>query len=546
MPTHDRHPDWWRDAVVYQVYPRSWQDGSGDGIGDLIGITQRLDHLLNLGVDVLWISPFYPSPMKDFGYDVCDYRGIDPLFGTMDDFDALLTAVHARGLKLVMDFVPNHSSTEHPWFIESARSRKSSKRDWYVWRDAAADGGPPNNWRSSSGGSAWQWHEPSQQYYLHQFLPEQADLNWRNPELRAAMLDAMRFWFDKGVDGFRLDVVYHCIVDEHFRDDPENPDFDPATQPSFEAVIPTWSTNQPDVMPLVIEPMRRLAERCGNRLLIGEIYLPPEKLVRYYGDSAGSGVQLPFNFQLVFADWRAESLAALIRRYESLIPAGEWPNWVLGNHDQSRIASRVGPERALLAAMLLLTLRGTPTLYQGDELAMQDVEIPPDRIRDPWELNMPGLGEGRDPVRTPMRWDTSAHAGFCPDDVEPWLPIGDRVDTFNVQTQQADPTSPLNLHRRLLAARRSNKALSLGGCRHVEAHGDVLTFVREHAGRRVMVAINLGATSAACPVQRLGAAQTVRVLVGTRSQRDGESIETAAQSAGRVRLAPFEGVVLCR
>ena len=537
-PSPHREPGWWKDAVVYQVYPRSWQDASGDGVGDLAGIASRLDHLVALGVDVLWVSPFYPSPMADFGYDVADYRGIDPLFGTMDDFDALLAAAHERGLKLLLDFVPNHSSSKHPWFEESASSRDDPKRDWYLWRDAAPDGGPPNNWQSSSGGGpAWEWHEPTGQYYMHQFLAAQPDLNWRNPDVRDAVLDAMRFWFDKGVDGFRLDVVYHCVVDAEFRDDPENPDFDPATQPPFDAVRQVHSTDQhPEIMELVIEPMRRLADECGQRLLIGEIYLPPEKLVRYYGESPATGVQLPFNFGLIFAEWRAEPLAALITRYESLIPDGEWPNWVLGNHDQGRIASRVGPERARLAAMLLLTLRGTPTIYQGDELGMTDVPIPPDRVRDPWELNMPGLGEGRDPVRTPMRWNGSVHAGFCPDDVEPWLPIGPDVDTVNVAAETEDPGSMLALHRALLTLRRARPSLALGDCERVEAHGEALVFERTLDGERTFVALNLG--DGPCTVELPGGASG-RVLLSART-----GVGSDGKADARIELAPFEGLVI--
>ena len=496
--TEARQAGWWREAVIYQIYPRSYADADGDGVGDLRGIEGRLDHLADLGVDAVWISPFYPSPMADFGYDVSDYTGVDPLFGTMEDFDALLAAVHERGLKLILDFVPNHSSDAHPWFREAQASRGSPKRDWYIWRDPAADGGPPNNWVSSSGGSAWAWHEGTGQYYLHKFLPEQPDLNWRNPAVRDAMLGAMRFWFARGVDGFRLDVVYHCIKDAAFRDDPVNPDYDPETDPPFDAVSPEFSTDQPEVMPLVVEPMRRLADEMGHRLLVGETYLPHEKLVRYYGTNTegtgGTGVQLPFNFALVFADWRAPALADLIRSYEATLPRGGWPNWVLGNHDQSRIATRIGPERARLAAVLLLAgLRGTPTLYYGDEIGMEDVEIPQDRIRDPWEINMPGLGEGRDPCRTPMRWTDARGAGFCAPDVEPWLPIGDVAPGGAVAGQAGDAGSMLSLHRDLLALRRRHNALSRGHYETVEARGDVLRIVRVAEGDRVLVAINFGA-----------------------------------------------------
>ena len=496
-PKGGRGPDWWREAVVYQIYPRSFMDSNGDGVGDLAGIIERLDHLVELGIDAVWISPFYPSPMKDFGYDVSDYTDIDPLFGTMADFDRLLAEVHARGLKLILDFVPNHSSTEHPWFKESASSSDNPKRDWYIWRDPAPDGGPPNNWQSSSGGSAWQWHEPTGQYYLHKFLPEQADLNWRNPAVREAMLDAMRFWFAKGVDGFRLDVVYHCIKDAQFRDDPVNPDHDPERDPPFAAVDPLHSTDQPEVLELVINPMRALANEMGDRLLIGEIYLPHEKLVRYYGEE-GSGVHLPFNFALIGAEWSASNVARMVNEYEGHLPPDGWPNWVLGNHDQSRIATRVGGAQARVAAMLLLTLRGTPTIYYGDEIGMTDVDIPPDRVRDPWEINMPGLGEGRDPCRTPLRWTGEPGAGFCPPKAEPWLPIGPEAP--NVAEQEGSESSMLALHRRLLALRRAHPSLSRGRYERVRHEGDVLVIERtDEAGKRAVIALNLGAGDALAP-----------------------------------------------
>ncbi len=492
MTERTRTQGWWREAVIYQVYPRSYRDTDGDGVGDLPGIASRLDHLAELGVDAVWISPIYPSPMADFGYDVADYTGIDPLFGTMADFDALLAAAHGRGLKVILDFVPNHSSEAHPWFVESRSSHDNRRRDWYIWRDAAPEGGPPTNWQSASGGPAWEWDGGTGQYYLHTFLPEQPDLNWRNPEVRAAMLDAMRFWFKKGVDGFRLDVVYHCVKDAEFREDPVNPDHEPAIDPPFGAVIRTHSSDQPEVMPLVVEPMRALADEMGGRLLIGEIYLPPARLMRYYGTD-GSGVQLPFNFALVFADWNAGALRDLILGYERLLPEGGWPNWVLGNHDQSRIATRIGPGGARLAAVLLLAgLRGTPTIYYGDEIGMEDVPIPPDRVRDPWERNMPGLGEGRDPCRTPMRWTDGRGAGFCAPDVKPWLPIGTVGPDGTVAAQADAPGSMLTLHQALLRLRRTHPALHRGDYEAIDVQGDVLLVVRRAKGERIAVALNFG------------------------------------------------------
>ena len=531
MTTDEREDGWWRSAVIYQIYPRSYRDRDGDGVGDLRGIEERLDHLVALGVDAVWISPFYPSPMADFGYDVADYTGVDPLFGDLADFDALLAAAHARGLKLILDFVPNHSSSAHPWFTESRSSRGSPKRDWYIWRDAGPDGGLPTNWQASSGGPAWAWDEATGQYYLHTFLPEQPDLNWRNPEVRAAMLDAMRFWFEKGVDGFRLDVVYHCIKDEAFRDDPVNPDHDPATDPPFGAVVQTHSSNQPEVMPLVVEPMRALADEMGGRLLIGEIYLPFDKLVRYYGTPEAPGVQLPFNFSLISADWTAPALKALIEDYEAHLPRGGWPNWVLGNHDQSRIATRIGPERARLAAMLLLAgLRGTPTIYYGDEIGMQDVAIPPDRVRDPWERNMPGLGEGRDPCRTPMRWTQDPGAGFSTAEVEPWLPIGERTPQDSVEGQRGVPDGMLELHRALLQLRRAHPALRTGGYAAVEARGEVLWIEREDGAGRIAVAVNLG-TQDAEPAPADGAELLLHA---------GE----ARMAGGTLNLAGLSGAIL--
>ena len=516
--------DWWRGGTIYQIYPRSYQDTNGDGVGDLPGIAARLDHLVDLGVDAVWVSPIFPSPMADFGYDVADYRDIHTLFGTLADFDRLLAAAHERGLRLLLDFVPNHSSCEHPWFRESASARDGAKRDWYVWRDPKPDGSPPTNWQSWSGIPAWTFHEPTEQYYLHKFLPEQPDLNWWNPDVRAAMLDNMRFWLERGIDGFRVDVLNHTIEDREFRDDPPNPDYRADRDPPFRANLQLHSSNRPEVMELVVEPMRRLADEYGA-LLVGETYEPFADLVRYYGTN-GSGVQLPFNFSLVLLDdWRAETIAGLVRDYERALPADGWPNWVTGNHDQSRIATKVGPARARAAMMLLLTLRGTPTIYQGEEIGMEDVAIPTDAVRDPWELNMPGLGEGRDPCRTPMRWDASPGQGFTQADAEPWLPFG--PPSPNVSEQRDDPASMLSLTRDLLRVRRAHEALSVGAIRDVRAEGDLLRYVREGGGERFAVAINLGDST----LQRPGG----EIVLSTHG--------LARHGAGDT-LRPGEGVIL--
>jgi alpha-glucosidase len=449
-------PKWWQSGVIYQVYPRSFQDTNGDGIGDLAGIERRLDHFVSLGVDAIWISPIYPSPMVDFGYDVADYSGVHPMFGTIANFDWLLAAAHARGLKLLLDFVPNHSSDQHPWFIESRSSRTNPKRDWYIWRDPAADGGPPNNWISDFGGPAWEWDVATAQYYYHAMLREQPDLNWRNPDVRAAMFDAMRFWLDRGVDGFRVDILWHLIKAADFPDNPANADWRDGMADK-ERVLQRHSTDQPEVF-AIAEEMRRLADVYGDRVLIGEIYLPIERLMAYYGKQM-DGVHLPFNFQLIEARWEARHLHDLIAEYEAALPTGGWPNWVLGNHDRPRIASRVGEAQARVAAMLLLTLRGTPTIYYGDELGLADVPIPAEAVQDPRELREPCLGFGRDPVRTPMPWDNSPNAGFT--DGVPWLPLNRDWRTRNVAAEAADRASMLHLYRDLLRLRRAHPALSI-------------------------------------------------------------------------------------
>ena len=486
---------WWERGVVYQVYPRSFQDSDGDGVGDLSGIERRLDYLGDLGIDAIWLSPIFPSPMADFGYDVADYCGIDPIFGDLAAFDRLAVAIHARGLKLILDFVPNHSSDQHPWFRASRSSRDDPKRDWYIWRDPAPGGGPPNNWISDFGGSAWTWDEATGQYYLHAFLKEQPDLNWRNPAVRAAMYDVLRFWLDRGVDGFRIDVLWHIVKHADLPDNPLNSDWTPV-RTERDRVLQRYSTDQPEAHEFAAE-MRALVDGYGDRVLIGEIFLPNDRHARWYGTPERPEVHLPFNFQLIENRWNAGLLARTIADYEASLPAFGWPNWVIGSHDAARIAARIGERQARVAAMLLLTLRGTPTLYQGDELGIGQVVIPPDRVRDPQDLRQPGLGIGRDRSRTPMPWDAGPHAGFGP--VEPWLPLNADWPTRNVASQERDSRSMLALYRALLALRRAKPALSIGTWRAVEAPEGVLAYERGHGERRLFVALNLTSSSITFP-----------------------------------------------
>src|ERR1700758_667036 len=440
---------WWQSGVIYQIYPRSFQDSNGDGIGDLNGILKRIDYLVLLGVDAIWISPIYPSPMADFGYDVADYCDIAPIFGTLADFDRLIVEAHARGVRVILDFVPNHTSNQHPWFLESRSSHDNPKRDWYFWKDAGHEGGLPNNWLSHFGGPAWEWDETTKQYYYHSFLKEQPDLNWRNPAVKQAMYDVLRFWLDRGVDGFRVDVLWMLIKDDEFRDNPVNPGYVPG-ESSYKRLLPLFTANQPEVHEIVAE-MRAVLDAYPDRVLIGEIYLPIEELVNYYGRDL-KGAHLPFNFQLIQAAWNPRSIAEIMHQYEAALPRGAWPNWVLGNHDKPRIAARIGEAQARVAAMLLLTLRGTPTLYYGDEIGMAQISIPREAVRDPWEINEPGLGLGRDPQRTPMQWDSSPNAGFSTG--TPWLPLPPSASTSNVEMLSQQPGSILSLYRRIIAFRQ--------------------------------------------------------------------------------------------
>jgi alpha-glucosidase len=521
--------------VIYQIYPRSFQDTNADGIGDLKGIERRLDYLTSLGVDAIWISPIYPSPMADFGYDVADYCDVDSRFGVLADFDSLLAQAHARGLRILLDFVPNHTSDRHPWFVASRTSRDHPKRDWYIWRDPAPDGGPPNNWISDFGGSAWEWDTATGQYYYHAFLQEQPDLNWRHPAVQAAMYDVMRFWFDRGVDGLRIDVLWHLVKAADFPNNPPNPAYRPGMG-EMHRVLQLHSTDQPEVHAIAAD-MRAVADRYGaggrgERVLIGEIYLPVERLLHYYGRERVE-VHLPLNFQLIDAPWQARSLATLIADYEAALPPGAWPNWVLGNHDRSRVATKRGEAQARIAAMLLLTLRGTPTLYYGDELGLSDVAIPPAEVQDPRELREPGLALGRDPVRTPMPWDGSGNAGFTT--ARPWLPLHADWPIRNVARMAEEPHSILTLHRRLLAVRRAHPALAIGDFGLLDSEGDVLAYERRHGAGRLIVALNLGGLS-----QRLELpdwANDCRVLLSTLA-------DAALPGDGAVLLRADEGLIL--
>ena len=534
---------WWQTGVVYHVYPRSFQDADGDGVGDLDGITARLDHLAWLGVDALWIGPFYPSPQADFGYDVADYRGVDPLFGDLAAFDRLVAAARARGIRVVIDWIPNHTSDRHPWFAESRAGRDGPRRDWYVWRDPAPDGSPPNNWLSAFGGPAWTLDEPTGQMYLHSFLPEQPDLNWRHPALRRAMHDVLRFWLDRGVDGFRIDVANHVLKDPGLRDNPPHPAPSGGHKPTapYDRQRHVYDRDQPDAVDLYRE-VRALVdghEHGRDRVLLGETFLAHDlpAWAAYFGGGAGSGgaaIHLPLNFGLLETAWTAPALREHVAAVEAAVPEHGWPSYVLGSHDERRLAGRLGPERARQAAVLLLMLRGTPTLYAGDEIGTPDVEIPLDRIRDPAALRTGIAGLGRDAGRTPMAWDGTPSAGFSTAPPEAlWLPLHPAHEAINVEAEARDPGSILSLYRRLLSLRRAHPALHAGSYRALDdVPPDVFAWERRHGDDRALVFLCLG-----------GAAREVSVGAGWRraaSTHDAEPADVGETLA----LRPWEGAVL--
>src|SRR5882757_8048211 len=529
----DGGESWWRTGIFYQIYPRSFQDSSRDGVGDIAGIVQRLPYLSTLGVDAIWLSPIFPSPMADFGYDISDYTGIDPLFGTMEQFDALVKAAHGDGLKVILDLVPNHTSDRHPWFVEAKSSRDNPKRDWYIWRDPKSDGSVPNNWLSEFGGSAWEYDEATGQYYYHAFLAQQPDLNWRNPQVREAIYDVMRFWLRKGIDGFRVDVIWHLIKDAAFRDNPPNPYFREG-RPPHEQILTQYSTDQAEVHDVIAE-MRRVTDEFAARVLIGEVYLPLHRLVAYYGNDL-AGAQMPFNFALLSTLWSARSVEKIIADYEHALPAGAWPTWVLGNHDRPRVASRVGREQARVAAMLLLTLRGTPTLYYGDEIGMHQVAIAPDQVRDPFEKNVPGIGVGRDGCRTPMQWDATPQAGFSI--AQPWLPLPEDYVHENAVNLGADKQSILRLYRALIKLRKQTPALVSGGYVPLAAEGELLLYKRQDGEGSLLIALNLGDEPVSVRSDTIGLSG--EILLSTLMDRDGEAVGETLELRGN------EGVILGR
>ena len=472
---------WWKEGVIYHIYPRSFQDSTGDGNGDLKGITNRLDYFEYLGIKILYLSPIFKSPMVDNGYDVSDFRDIDLLFGNLSDFDDLLKETHARGMKLILDFVPNHTSDQHSWFLESRSSKLSPKRDWYVWLDPAPGGGPPNNWLSVFGGSAWSYDDKTDQYYLHQFCSEQPDLNLRNSEVQQALKDVLTFWLDRGVDGFRVDAVPHLVEDSKFRDEPFKDGYIPL-QPQYHHLDHVYTKNL-DATHKIVQEWRAVLDKYKDcyRILIGEIFGDClSDVVKYYGGIFKNEFDFPFNFGLLglHESITADEVYQVISDYLAALPRGKWPNWVLGNHDVSRIGSRVSQEFTRALNVLVLTLPGTTVTYYGEEIGMTNAEAPLKSVKDL-----------RDPERSPMQWSAEKNAGFS-SAVKTWLPVAKNFKTINVQAQKVDPTSALHMYREVLRLRNTMACFKGLSFKAVHVDASVLAYTRSDRHCKFLVVIN--------------------------------------------------------
>jgi alpha-glucosidase len=531
---------WWRGAVIYQIYPRSYLDTNGDGVGDLPGIIERLDHVASLGVDAIWVSPFFKSPMADFGYDIADYREVDPLFGTIEDFDRLLAKAHALGVKVMIDQVLSHTSAEHAWFRQSRLSRDNDKADWYVWADAKPDGTPPNNWMSLFGGVAWQWEPRRGQYFLHNFLASQPDLDFHNPAVRAAQLDNVKFWLDRGVDGLRLDAINFCFHDPMLRDNPPKPaelrvgrGFSPDNPYAFQY---HWHNNtQPENLAF-LEELRALMDRYPDVAALGEISSEDSlaTMAEYVGDTR---LHMGYSFELLTDDCSAAYVRATVETLEEKMPHG-WPCWAISNHDVRRAVTRWGGDvndgalaRQLVA--LVCSLRGSVCLYQGEELGLDEADVPYELLRDPYGIAFWPSFKGRDGCRTPMPWSDAVHGGFT--DSAPWLPVPAAHLAHSVSAQDADPDSTLNAVRTFLRWRKRQPALVQGDIRFLEAREPVLAFTRSDGAQSLLVVFNLSGM----PAEWIPPADLVLHVI------EDHDLASATIEDGRVRL-DARGVLYAR
>ncbi len=528
---------WSKNAVTYQIYPISFKDSNGDGKGDLAGIIEKIDYLNgsenSLGINAVWICPFYRSPMLDFGYDIEDFMDIDPIFGGMPNFDQLVEELHKRDIKLIIDFVGNHTSDRHKWFTESRSSRDNPKRDWYVWRDGVNDG-PPNNWISVFGGSAWELDTSTHQYYLHSFLKEQPDLNWRNPEVREAMSAVIDFWVGKGVDGLRIDAFLHFIEDKLLREDPVNVFYNKKGDDPYNALVHVHSVGDLDQTGLLGDFIKETLERHKDIMIVGEAYLDP-KGIHTLQNAYSSDRFTIFNFNFINKKWSAPEYKKIIDEYLLGIPAHFLPNFVFGNHDVDRVASRIGEAEARMAAFLQFTLPGMPFIYYGDEIGMTNTKIPHDALKDIVAKIFSGYHGGRDPERTPMQWDETPYGGFSSH--RPWLPVNDNYKTVNVEHEQHDEQSVLSFYKKIIRLRKEHEILRAGEYIPVNSNAsNILSFERRLGNKRYFISINFGAN-------------IERELLPPYTKKPQIVFSTASRFSSPIsnqvlELMPFEGYVL--
>jgi alpha-glucosidase len=526
-------PEWWRGAAIYQIYPRSFADTNGDGIGDLPGITQKLDYVASLGVDAIWLSPFFTSPMRDFGYDVADYCDVDPIFGTLADFDALIEEAHALGLKVIIDQVYSHTSDQHRWFAQSRSSRDNPKADWYVWADPKSDGSPPNNWQSVFGGPAWTWDARRGQYYMHNFLSQQPQMNVHNPEVQEALLGVAKFWLDRGVDGFRVDAINFAMHDPELKDNPPAPHSNSVRTRPFDFQLKVHNQSHPDI-PAFIERIRALLDQYGDRFTVAEVGgANPDREMKAF--TAGTThFHSAYGFDFLYAE---KLTPTLVREALENWPEGSdigWPSWAFSNHDAPRWISRWAPDGAQdayarMAMLLFACLRGNIIVWQGEELGLTQVDIPFDKLQDPEAIANWPLTLSRDGTRTPMPWSASLpQHGFS--SVEPWLPFGEDHGFKAVDRQNAEPDSFLNLTRRLLELRNDHPALRVGSCKVLRAADDVLVLRRDLGGDSIVAVVNMSGEEVAWPDE---------------AGPDGREIESV-NGAEFGRLPPYGAVMIWR
>ena len=530
----EKQTPWWRGAVIYQIYPRSFQDTDANGVGDLPGIIERLDYVASLGVDAIWISPFFKSPMADFGYDIADYRDVDPLFGTLADFDRLVAKAHALGLKIVIDQVLSHTSIEHPWFKESRESRVNPRADWYVWADAREDGTPPNNWLSIFGGVAWQWEPRRRQYFLHNFLASQPDLNFHNPEVRRAALDNVKFWLDRGVDGLRLDAINFCFHDRQLRDNPPKPaservgrGFSPDNPYAYQYHY--YNNTQPENLEFLRE-LRALLDRYPDVAALGEI--SSEDSLATMAEYTGPGrLHMGYSFELLTDDFSAAHVRQTVEALEAKMTQG-WPCWAISNHDVQRVATRWGGERApahiaSTLSALACSLRGSICVFQGEELGLTEVELPYELLQDPYGIAFWPTFKGRDGCRTPMPWTPGANGGFST--AKPWLPVPDAHRERSVARQESAADSPLQRFRAFLRWRKQHPALMWGSVRMLPTPEPVLAFERTLDGRTVRAMFNT--SDQPCELELPGS-KPLRAI-------NGHGLVAGEQTGNRVRLPAY-------